>query len=43
MDHNTDGHLNADERDEFASLAELSEVISLVRADAFHLLGRMPP
>lgn len=42
MDRNNDGKLSADERDELASLAELSESISLVRADALALLGRRP-
>jgi hypothetical protein len=42
MDRNNDGKLTADERDELESLAELSETISLVRADALALLGRKP-
>jgi hypothetical protein len=42
MDRNTDGLLTPDERDELESLAELSETISLVRADALVLLGRKP-
>jgi hypothetical protein len=42
MDRNNDGALSAEERDELESLAELSETISLVRADALALLGRKP-
>ena len=42
MDRNNDGALSAEERDELESLAELSETISLVRADALALLGRRP-
>jgi hypothetical protein len=42
MDRNTNGKLTQEERDELESLVELSETISLVRADALHLLGRKP-
>jgi hypothetical protein len=42
MDRNNEGSLSHEERDELQALAELSEVISLVRADAMHLLGRKP-
>ncbi len=42
MDRNNDGKLSDEERDELESLAELSETISLVRADALTLLGRRP-
>jgi len=42
MDRNNEGALRAEERDELESLAELSETISLVRADALALLGRRP-
>ena len=42
MDRNNDGALTADERAELSSLVELSETISLVRADALELLGRSP-
>ena len=42
MNRNTNGDLSAQEREELASLVEVSEVISLVRADALHLLGRKP-
>jgi hypothetical protein len=42
MDRNNDGALNAEERQELESLVELSETISLVRADALAVLGRQP-
>ena len=42
MDRNNEGTLSAAERDELESLAELSETISLVRADALAVLGRKP-
>ena len=42
MDRNNDGVLSPEEHDELESLAELSETISLVRADALALLGRRP-
>jgi hypothetical protein len=42
MDRNNDGALNAEERQELESLVELSETISLVRADALAVLGRKP-
>jgi hypothetical protein len=42
MDRNNDGALSPEERDELESLAELSETISLVRAEALLLLGRGP-
>ena len=42
MDRNNNGALSADEREELESLTELSEKISLVRADALALLGREP-
>ena len=42
MDRNTNGDLTADERDELESLAELSETISLLRAQALAALGRSP-
>jgi hypothetical protein len=42
MDRNNHGRLSEDERDELESLAELSEKISLLRADALALLGRTP-
>ncbi len=42
MDRNTEGLLTDAERAEFEALVELSEQLSLVRAQALHLLGRMP-
>ena len=42
MDRNTEGELTPSERDELESLVELSERLSLVRAEALHLLGRKP-
>lgn len=42
MDKNTDGLLSEKERAELAALAELSEQLSLVRAEALTLLGRKP-
>jgi hypothetical protein len=42
MDRNNDGLLTEGEREELASLVEVSETLSLVRAKALHLLGRAP-
>jgi hypothetical protein len=42
MDRNNQGQLTEAERAELESLAELSEELSLVRAEAWRLLGRMP-
>ncbi len=42
MDRNTDGLLTDSERADLESLVELSESLSLVRAEAIHLLGRKP-
>ncbi len=42
MDRNTEGCLTATERQELESLVELSERLSLVRAEALLLLGRKP-
>jgi hypothetical protein len=42
MDRNNEGGLTDQERTELAALAELSERLSLVRAEALHLLGRKP-
>jgi hypothetical protein len=42
MDRNNEGQLSAPERDELESLVELSERLSLVRAEALQLLGRGP-
>ena len=39
MDRNTEGQLNADERDQLEELVELSETLSLVRAEALKLLA----
>ena len=43
MDRNNNGALTADQREELESLAELSESISLVRANALQVLGQKPP
>jgi hypothetical protein len=42
MDRNTEGALSMREREQLEALVELSEQISLVRAEALHLLGREP-
>jgi len=42
MDRNNEGKLTDQERADLAALAELSERLSLVRAEALHLLGRKP-
>jgi hypothetical protein len=42
MDRNTEGRLTKAEKAELESLVEMSETISLVRAEALHLLGRRP-
>jgi hypothetical protein len=42
MDKNNDGKLTEQEYDELESLVELSESLSLVRAEALLLLGRQP-
>jgi len=42
MDRNNEGQLSAAERDEMTAWVELSEQLSLVRADALQLLGRRP-
>jgi hypothetical protein len=42
MDRNNEGQLNGDEKEELESLVELSESISLIRAQALRLLGRRP-
>jgi hypothetical protein len=42
MDRNNDGQLSESEREELEALVELSERLSLVRAEALQLLGRMP-
>ena len=40
MDRNNDGQLTDNEREELESLVEMSESLSLVRAEALRLLGR---
>ena len=42
MDRNNEGLLSDQERTGLAALVELSERLSLVRAEALHLLGRKP-
>ncbi len=42
MDRNNEGQLTDQEQADLAALAELSERLSLVRAEALHLLGRKP-
>ena len=42
MDRNNEGQLSQQEQADLAALAELSERLSLVRAEALHLLGRKP-
>ena len=42
MDRNNEGLLTETERADLESLVELSERLSLVRAEALHLLGRRP-
>lgn len=42
MDRNNQGLLTDQERTGLAALAELSERLSLLRAEALHLLGRKP-
>ena len=42
MDRNNEGKLTEQERADLAALAELSERLSLVRAEALRLLGRKP-
>lgn len=42
MDRNTEGRLAEEEREELAALAEWSERLSLVRAEAFQILGKQP-
>jgi hypothetical protein len=42
MDRNNEVKLTDQERNDLAALAELSERLSLVRAEALHLLGRKP-
>ena len=42
MDRNNEGLLTEAEHADLESLVELSEQLSLVRAEALHLLGRRP-
>jgi hypothetical protein len=42
MDRNTNGALTPEQKEELEALVELSETISLVRAQALHVLGRKP-
>jgi hypothetical protein len=42
MDRNNEGELSMSEREELEALVELSERLSLVRAEALQLLGRGP-
>jgi hypothetical protein len=42
MDSNTEGLLTEAEHAELEALVELSEQLSLVRAQGLHLLGRTP-
>jgi hypothetical protein len=42
MDRNNDGRLRQEERQELEALVELSQTLSLIRAQALHLLGRKP-
>jgi len=42
MDRNNEGRLTGEEREDLEYLVELSEELSLVRAEALHLLGRDP-
>lgn len=42
MDRNNEGQLTPPERTEMEALIEVSETMSLIRAEALHLLGRTP-
>ena len=42
MDRNNEGLLGKGEREELEALAELSERLSLVRAEALQILGKQP-
>ena len=42
MDRNNEGLLSDDEKAQLEDLVELSETLSLARAEALHLLGRTP-
>ena len=42
MDRNNEGHLQNSEREELEAWVELSEQLSLVRAEALQILGKRP-
>jgi len=42
MDRNNEGLLQETEREELEALVELSEQLSLVRAEALQILGKQP-
>jgi len=42
MDRNNEGLLSESEREELAALVDVGEQLSLVRAEALHILGRKP-
>jgi hypothetical protein len=42
MDRNNEGQLTGSEQADLEALVELSERLSLVRAEALHFLGRKP-
>lgn len=42
MDRNNEGQLTPPERTEMEALIEVSETMSILRAEALHLLGRRP-
>ncbi len=42
MDRNNEGLLQESEREELEALVELSERLSLVRAEALQILGKQP-
>lgn len=42
MDRHNEGQLSPQEREELESLVDLSEKLSLVRAEALRLLGQSP-
>jgi hypothetical protein len=42
MDRNNEGLLDKGEREELEALVELSEKLSLVRAEALQILGKQP-
>lgn len=42
MDRNNEGQLQESEKEELEALVELSEKLSLVRAEALQILGKQP-